>query len=532
MLLAARLHHQSLLATAALAGLFIIILSLTFISPLSYFIKIMAEPENNYGYLVILIGLFVLWQRSSLLLRLPHSPSWIGTAIIALAVVLMLFGELGFMKRLSYGAFFLFIAGILVSYFGRSSIILLLAPFVAFALAVPVPGYLAIQISTTLQQLSSIMGTEILRFFDVPVLRDGNIIDLGVYQLQVAEACSGLRYLFPLLIMAIVVVWLARAPWWSKGLTLLAVIPLTVTLNSIRIAMTGVLVNFHGIEAAQGFMHFFEGWLVFLIALVVLAALLCATTWLAGGVANPQDILDFERIDGRALAPAATTRKPRLPSPLTGPVLAGIALLAAGTMALQPLEERTERVPERVGFWSFPLAMEGYRGEPRTIDGDTRRALGSSDELLVDFVDSADAAPPINLWVAYYANQTRGAAVHSPKECLPGAGWEYEKLDRRTLAVANDGGAGPFRVNQAIAVNGAERIALVYWIDARGRRLANEFMNKIYNLYDTITIARSDGALVRVITRVAEDESDAAAFARVERFIETMYPRLQPHLGR
>jgi len=530
---ATRLHLPSFWLVVLLASVMLALLAHTFYKPVVYFLKVMGEHENNYGYLVLGLGLFVLWRRLPLLLRQPHAPSWWGTAVVGVAVLLMVLGELGFMKRLSYGAFFMVVGGMLVAYFGRASIPLLIAPFAAFALAVPVPGYLAVQLSTSLQQVSSVIGAHMLQLAGVPVFRNGNIIDLGVYQMQVAEACSGLRYLFPLLIIAIVLVWLARAPWWGKVVTLLVVTPMTVLLNSFRIAMTGVLVDLRSVEAAQGFMHFFEGWLIFLLALLILATILCTTTWLAYGIAHPSDVLDFDRIEGHALLAAdASGARRGLPSPLTAPVLVGLMVLAVGAIALQPLATRPQVTPDRPSLWTCPLSMDGYRGTLRSIDADTRRALGSTDELLADFVPTDSVGQPLNLWVAYYGSQTQGAAIHSPKECLPSGGWEYEQLERRAIDVASVDDGRPFRVNQAVAVNGAARIALVYWIDGRGRRLANEFMNKIYNLYDTITIARSDAALVRMTTSIAADESDAEAFERLYAFVDTMYPELEPYIGR
>ena len=530
MLLAARSNPFHMFFHILLVSYIVIIIYIFFEAPLLYFIGLMSQPENNYSYLLLLIGFVVTWQRTPLLWQHQNGPSWLGTAIIAAAMTLMLVGELGFMVRLSYAAFFLTVAGFVVAWLGRRSILLLLAPLAAFTLAVPVPGHVAVQLSTSLQQVSSILGTEILRLLGIAVFRDGNIIDLGIYQLQVAEACSGLRYLLPLMITAIFVVWLARAPLWGRLATLAAVLPLTILLNSVRIALAGALVQYSNIKTADSFIHFFEGWIIFIVGLSILIGIIWMSSWLAHGTTHPVDALDFDRIEGRALAQRLPPPAGHLPSPFALPVLVGLALMTATALYAPVMAERSEFAPERPSLSTFPLVFDVYRGTPQPLDDRIRRELRANDELLVDFTTSGEPSS-INLWVVSYATQTQGAAIHSPRECLPGAGWEYEKLERKRIEVVGAADGHPFRVNETIAVKGAERIVMVYWIEGRGRRLANEFMNKIYNLYDTIVHGRSDAALVRVISRVAGTETDAAALGRIYRFIDRAYPELEPYVG-
>ena len=94
----------------------------------------------------------------------------------------------------------------------------------------------------------------VIQLFGIPVYVEGNIIDLGVYKLQVAEACSGLRYLLPLTCISVLVAYLYKAPFWKKALLVVSAAPLTVLINSFRIAITAVLVNSFGISMAEGFL--------------------------------------------------------------------------------------------------------------------------------------------------------------------------------------------------------------------------------------------------------------------------------------
>ena len=134
----------------------------------------------------------------------------------------------------------------------------------------PLPQFLYWQVSTALQVVSSEVGVALVRAIGVPVFLEGNIIDLGVYKLQVAEACSGLRYLFPIMSFTYVFAVLYRGPVWHRLVLLLAAVPLAVLMNSLRIGAIGILVDRFGIGQAEGFLHVFEGWVIFLACIAIL----------------------------------------------------------------------------------------------------------------------------------------------------------------------------------------------------------------------------------------------------------------------
>lgn len=494
------------------------------------FFLLMATPENNYGYMMIGLSLYVLWRRLSKLREHRSEPSWLGVAMIVFGLGLAVVSEIGFYRRFTYVALVIVFGGFLVAHFGRHALPFLVAPMVALMLAVPVPDYVTVQLSTSLQRVSSTLGSQMLTVLGIPVFQYGNIIDLGVYKLQVAEACSGLRYLIPLLLTSLCLVWLARAPWWSKVITVAFVVPLTIGLNSFRIAMTGVLVEFHGISAAEDFMHLFEGWLIFLIAIALLTALLISTTWAVKGVGKSADLLDFNRIEARHVSPAASRRAPGGSGRLSPPLVGGVLVMGAVAASMPLLEAEDLDAPERSRFATFPLVIDEYVGRPGVVEDEVQRVLDASDHLLVDYAPPA-GSNDVNLWIAYYERQQPGSTLHSPKDCLPAGGWEYERLSIREINVVGSRADMPFRVNDAVVVNGVARIAMVYWIEARGRQIASEFLNKFYNLYDTVVHRRTDGALVRVLTPVAAGESDEVAMRRVYDFIDAAYGDMRRYVG-
>ena len=495
---------------------------------LGYHLSIVAKPEHNYGIIIIIVGLYMIWQRWPLLKYGPIKMNWLAIPILSFASVLFFTYEAGNFIKLGYPSLLLFLFGMMVAARGWALARVMIAPFGLMALATPIPDYFYIQISTTLQQISSILGANMLHLFDIPVFRNGNIIDLGNYKLQVAEACSGLRYLIPLILTASCLVWLARAPQWVKIVTVISAVPLTVLLNSLRIALTGILVNLNGVAAAEGVMHFIEGWVIFIFALICIVGILMALIRLNGNSSALRDVLDFDRIEGRTFeqcfhaAPVDRARGRARVMVTSSAMLAALALLGPA------LEAREFDEPSRPELWRFPLQIGDYVGVPTVVDATVRDELGTSDSLLVDYERAGGSN--VNFWLAYYGAQSSGGQIHSPKYCLPAGGWEYERLDRREIEVEGAPGDRPFRVNEAIAVKGPERVAMIYWMEARGRRLASETWNKVYLFYDSIAHGRTDGALVRVLTSVAEGESDKAAFARLYEFLDLSYVHVVPYV--
>jgi exosortase D (VPLPA-CTERM-specific) len=504
----------------AIGGLVAFLYQHTLVVLTSYF----NQPEFSHGWLIPLVTLFFLWNRREAILAERTAGSWWGVALGLLAIVLFMVGSLSWIIRLMGISFVILLLAVGYAALGTRSMRRAWLPILFLLAALPLPGLIFVMLSTQLQLISSELGGWMLKAIGIPVFVGGNIIDLGVYKLQVAEACSGLRYLFPLGAFAFLCAWLMRAPLWMRGLVLLSAVPLTIVLNSARIAMTGVFVHYGNVELAEGFMHLFEGWVVFLIALIILFAEMWLLCRLAGNRLGMLDVLDFDRING----PAAV--RPATPAPARPglPLLVLLGLLVATLAAHLALEDRQQYIPPRPGLDTLSLQHGEWAGRRDIIDVETERALGANDYLLADFTDPGGET--INLWIAYYDTQVDRAAIHSPKECLPGAGWEYVEI-AAVDAPVDPSVAAPFQLNRGIIANGTQRMLIYYWAEMRGRQLTNDVTLKFYNFYDSIVMGRSDGALVRLLTPLAEGETATDGDARMAAFFRALHPHLEPHLG-
>ena len=145
---------------------------------------------------------------------------------------------------------------------------------------------------------------------------------------------------------------------------------------------------------------------------------------------------------------------------------------------------------------TFPLRMADWVGTEQFIEPLILEGLKADDTLAVAYGRPADAAPPVGLWIAYYSSQRSGRAVHSPKTCLPGGGWEIESFEVRNLAGVTPDGT-PLPVNRVIIGLGDDRQLVYYWFAQRGRMLTNEYVVKWYIFWDALTRNRTDGALVQ-----------------------------------
>ena len=218
------------------------------------------RDEYNHCYLIPFISLFLLATRMRELAAVPWEGSKAGLWVLGVAFVLLVLGEFSAIYTISQVGFVTGVIGAAIAVFGMPFFRIAWPALVYLYFMVPLPDFLEVQLSAGMQLVSSQLGVAVVRMFGMPVYLEGNVIDLGTYQLAVAEACSGLRYLFPLMSFGFLCAVLFQAPLWQRAVVFLSSIPITLLMNSLRIGVIGILVNNYGIEQAEGFLHDFEGW--------------------------------------------------------------------------------------------------------------------------------------------------------------------------------------------------------------------------------------------------------------------------------
>ena len=250
-----------------------------------------ARPEFSHGPVIPVLS-FYMFLREMKAVPPPAQPvtdRWPGVGVILFALALAALGNLVRIDHLVFYALIVWVAGLVLVSFGFRRGRVFWPAVLHLVFMLPLPQFLYWKVNTALQLVSSQIGVKLVAAAGVPVYLDGNVIDLGVYMLQVAEACSGLRYLFPIMSFTYVFAVLYRGPLWQKLVLLALAIPVAVMMNAVRIGIIGILVDRYGVAQAEGFLHVFEGWVVFLSCLAILFALAKAMQRIVG------DILDLAR---------------------------------------------------------------------------------------------------------------------------------------------------------------------------------------------------------------------------------------------
>ena len=230
------------------------------------------DPNFSHGFFVPLFSVYLLWQRRERLSELQLRPSWTGLAVMAAAIALLVVGVLGAELFLSRASLLLLLAGLVVQLLGWNWLQAMTFPLAFLFLMIPIPAILFNQIAFPLQLLAARMATAMLSLFGVPVLREGNVIQLASMSLEVVEACSGIRSLVSLLTLALIYGYLLEPSWLRRTLLALASIPIAVMANAVRVMGTGILGQYWDPDKARGFFHEFSGWVIFVLSLGMLFA--------------------------------------------------------------------------------------------------------------------------------------------------------------------------------------------------------------------------------------------------------------------
>jgi EpsI family protein len=206
--------------------------------------------------------------------------------------------------------------------------------------------------------------------------------------------------------------------------------------------------------------------------------------------------------------------------------------LAAGLIAFTAIllqaRGRTEIIPPRLPLSSFPKQLGDWKGKDIALDKDTLDVLGPGDFLVRDYY-APDQPQPTNLYIAYFPSQRTGDTIHSPKNCLPGAGWAPVQNSRITLVLP---GHDPFPANRYVIAKGDAHQLVLYWYWAHDRGVASEYWAKFYLVKDSIRMNRSDGALVRIVTPMVSGETPDAAQERLFLFASNVVPLLDDYIPR
>jgi exosortase D (VPLPA-CTERM-specific) len=505
---------------ALLIGLYVFLFGGIYHSTLRYLVTNDWEREGfSYGYLIPFIVAYLIWIKKDELQEKVSRPAWIGILPLLLGLFFYWLGELGGEFMTLYLSMWLVVVGLGWIHLGWAKLKVIWFPFFYMLSMFPPPAFIIANLTLKLQLIASKLGTGMIDLLGIPVFLEGNVIQLEYTKLQVVEACSGLNSLISLLVLSLLLAYFFKDHLWKRTTLFFSSIPLAIFLNATRITLTAVLYKYFGQVVADGFFHNFSGLVIFLVSIPTLFLEL----WFL------QKLPPIARKTTESMGPRKDESFKKTASSLTqARVLRpqfGVAVLLMGiTLVLSTRIDFQEKTPILKPFSAFPLAVAEW----------TTRGMQAMDKIYLDTLDLSDyliadyynpRRQSVNLYVAYYASQSKGKSIHSPTTCLPGGGWKINQTGTIALEVSKNPDR-PLRVNRAVMQLGKGRQVAYYWFSQRGRVLTNAYQLKIYNFIDSIKMQRTDGALVRIITTIGALEKLEDADERLKKFIREMNPVL------
>ena len=227
-------------------------------------------PDYSHGFLVPLFAAFLIWDKRNVLSAIPIRQTWSGIVLVVFSIAVLILGVYGVELFTARMSFVLLLTGLIWTFFGWAMVKELRFPLFVLILAIPFPAIVFNQITFPLQLMASRIASDILQVLRVPTLHEGNVIELPVMKLEVAEACSGIRSLMSLFTLAVFYGYFLEKTTKRRVILALASIPIAVAANVIRIVGTGLCVQYWDPDKALGFFHEFSGWVMFVVSLACL----------------------------------------------------------------------------------------------------------------------------------------------------------------------------------------------------------------------------------------------------------------------
>ena len=479
-----------------------------------------SDDNYSHGLIVPFVIVLIIWQERDRLTRQIRQPEIVvGSAIVLIGLLMLFAGTLGAELLTQRVSLVFVIAGTVVYFFGHRILGYLSIPFLLVLLTIPIPQIVLNKLAFPLQLLATRVAHAGISLFGISSSRKGNVIDLVPYGgttsvgIEVVEACSGIRSLITLISLAVILVYFTRTSqaatpgtvsvffkdrdFWRGAILVILAVPIALVTNATRVLATGLATYLYGEGVTDSWWHDAFGWVTFLVGLVVLFV---ANSVLRTFLINPS-VAGSEEIDALNCAGRSRTAS------YTPALILFISLLLSGAL-INWFQIRAETPIDRRPLAEFPVKLgEGIRPSPdRRFSPATEEVLKATDYVMRDYIEEGRR---FNLYIGYYASQRTGATYHSPQNCLPGSGWEMS--DGSAVEIVSPAGRR-ILANRYVVQNGTKRHMMIYWYQGRGRTNASEYSDKLYTIVDSVTLGRSDGSMVRVMTRVYEGENDDMAF--------------------
>lgn len=465
--------------------------------------------DNSYCFLVLPIFMYLCWEKKSFQFK-KLTWSTLGMIPAIVSVFIIATGELGSMESLLFIGIWGCITSLVIILYGLKRSLSIWFPILILAFIVPLPPFINNILTFEMKMAASSIAVEMMRVIGMSVLKHGNIIDLGIAQLQVVDACSGLRYIVSMVLMALLIGHFFVTGWWRKLILLMFVYPLSIVLNAVRIFITGLLTINGYQNMIQGVFHDMAGLMAFLAAGFIF--LVIAKLSMRVGNINPR----AEKID-KGADPVSKRKVIFLSLSLS-------LLFISSGWALHSFRSVLS-IPKRNQFDSFPMEINDWKGKKSYFSKEIMDSLWADDYVNATFTRPG-TSNSIFLLIPYYKYQGTRHTAHAPHSCLLGSGWSIADNGQITVDVGDrklDIGIMHFQ-------KGNMNMLASYFFLQRGRVIVSPLWNKFYLLMDALKLRRTDGALVRVEILTNSENGLDGAGTQLKAFIKDLWPLLSKYV--
>jgi exosortase D (VPLPA-CTERM-specific) len=459
--------------------------------------------ENSYCYLIVPLFIYLCIEKKNEFQFTQFSWNFLGYIAILFSILLMSIGELGSMETVLYIGIWGCMVGVMFVLYGNR-LRYLTFPLFILGFMVPLPPFVIRMLTFNLKLAASSSSVIMMRLAGMSVLQDGNIIDFGIAQLQVVDACSGLRYFVPLVLMALLFGYFYCKKLWQKTALLIFVLPLSIIVNGFRIFSTGMLYIWGHAELAENFFHDFSGWVIFIFAGLVLFGF----AMLLGRLGTPPAVKCITDRGGRPVNPLMAA---------TMTIILSLVFASSG-YALQILPSAAKLTPHE-SFNSFPMTIGKWNATRDYLDQEILENLWADDYISANY-HNEDFTNAVHLLITFYDYQGTRHTCHTPQSCMLGSGWALIESRERIVPAYN-------RIKLPIMTSIWHKndtcILSCYFFFQRGRVFTSPWMNKYWLMVDAFTRHRTDGALVRIELPLTPDQSLNEAYAILDEFVGDVF---------
>jgi exosortase D (VPLPA-CTERM-specific) len=466
------------------------------------FTRVAVDEDYSYGLLLPLVSAYIVYLKWPQIHSMQRQSSWLGLPVIALGFCLYIAGKLAADYYTPPLSFIIVLVGLLLTLGGGALVRLLAFPLILLVFMIPLPSVLTGKLTLPLQLVSSHLAAIFLRGLGYPLVLQGNVIDLGVRQLQVVSACSGLRYILALLALGMIFCFFYQRRFWKVVVLLISLVPAAIVANAFRVALMGIYPALQ-----EGFLHSFSGWLIFIFCLAFLVFL--------------NAILNHFEPELKTRTTADSQAEPegppaRIVSTSIPALVAGLIMIILGGTLVNTVGS-PQRVPLEQSFNHFPLALGPWQGQRTYMDPKIFERTDADTYFDADY--SSPGQQSVSFYIAYYEKASGGGLGHNPGSCMTGSGW-------KTIESGSTRVGPNLPANYLLLERQGVRLLVYWWNIHQGQWLAlsDARFYKLHTIYNSLRRHRTDWALVRLVTPVANDVESARQ--RLNAFAHLVIPVL------